>query len=559
MSTKEVFSHLLQMIAGVGVFLISCEIISRNLEAASSDKLKKMFSKVSNNKLIGVAIGALATLIVQSSSATTVMTIGFVNAGIISLYQAATLIFGGEIGTTITGQIVSLGLADSQVFDVTVLFSSLAGIGVLINMLTKKDSTKRIGDIISGFGILFIGLNMMSDAMDAFAGLEELKLFLADISNVLILVISGALITAAIQSSSAMTSIAITMVASGLISLEQGIYITLGANIGTCVTGAIAAMKSSENAKRTSLIQLIFNAGGVVLLLLADLVLKGITRNTQSFGILFERMFPGVPHVQLAMFHTFFNIASVLIVLPLTEKLVDLVKRIIPDNGNQSASERFYYLDENMLSTPSVAVHQLKKEIINMAKIAIDNFNIAMHIILTQDYKDHEQFKDNEKELNFLNKNLVDIVVRLTGSKHISRKDYLYLTSTYRAISDFERIGDYSENIIEYAINLKDYNETFSKNAVNEINELQSLINELYEVTIDIYNTGNRVEFLKAKAIEEQIDKLTKSMADKHIERLNAGICSANVGAQYLKLASDAERIGDHLININDKNYELSH
>ena len=559
MSTKEVFSHLLQMIAGVGVFLISCEIISRNLEAASSDKLKKMFSKVSNNKLIGVAIGALATLIVQSSSATTVMTIGFVNAGIISLYQAATLIFGGEIGTTITGQIVSLGLADSEVFDVTVLFSSLAGIGVLINMLTKKDSTKRIGDIISGFGILFIGLNMMSDAMDAFAGLEELKLFLADISNVLILVISGALITAAIQSSSAMTSIAITMVASGLISLEQGIYITLGANIGTCVTGAIAAMKSSENAKRTSLIQLIFNAGGVILLLIADQTLKGISRNTQSFGILFERMFPGVPHVQLAMFHTFFNIASVLIVLPLTEKLVDLVKRIIPDNGNQSASERFYYLDENMLSTPSVAVHQLKKEIINMAKIAIDNFNIAMHIILTQDYKDHEQFKDNEKELNFLNKNLVDIVVRLTGSKHISRKDYLYLTSTYRAISDFERIGDYSENIIEYAINLKDYNETFSKNAVNEINELQSLINELYEVTIDIYNTGNRVEFLKAKAIEEQIDKLTKSMADKHIERLNAGICSANVGAQYLKLASDAERIGDHLININDKNYELSH
>ncbi|MBR4421025.1 MAG: Na/Pi cotransporter family protein [Erysipelotrichaceae bacterium] len=559
MSTKEVFTHLLQMVAGVGVYLISCGIISRNLEAASSDKLKKMFSKVSKNKLIGVAIGALATVIVQSSSATTVMTIGFVNAGIISLSQAATLIFGGEIGTTITGQIVALGLADSEVFDVTVLFSSLAGIGVLVNMLAKKDSTKRIGDILSGFGILFIGLSMMSDAMDAFAQLEELKLFLAGISNVFILVISGALITAAIQSSSAMTSIAITMVASGLISLEQGIYITLGANIGTCVTGAIAAMQSSENAKRTSLIQLIFNTGGVLLLLLADLALKGFTRGTQSFGILFERMFPGVPHVQLAMFHTFFNIASVIIVLPLTHQLVDLVKRIIPDNGNQSASERFYYIDEHMLSTPSVAVHQLKKEIINMAKIAIDNFNIAMHIILTQDYKEHEQFKNNEKELNFLNKNLVDIIVKLTGSKHISRKDYLYLTSTYRAISDFERIGDYSENIIEYAINLKDYNETFSKDAVNEINELQSLINELYEVTIDIYNTGNRVEFLKAKAIEEQIDKLTSSMADKHIERLNAGICSANVGAQYLKLASDAERIGDHLININDKNYEISH
>ena len=559
MNTKEVFTHLLQMIAGVGVYMLSCGIISRNLEAASSDRLKKMFSKVSKNKLIGVAIGALATIIIQSSGATTVMTIGFVNAGIISLSQAATLIFGGEIGTTITGQIVALGLVDSDVFDITVLFSSMAGIGIFISMLAKKDKVKKIGDIISGFGLLFIGLGMMSDAMDAFAKLDELKIFLAGISNVLILVISGALITAAIQSSSAMTSIAITMVASGLISLEQGIYITLGANIGTCFTGAIAAMQSSENAKRTSLIQLIFNTGGVVLLLIADLALKGLTGGTLSFGIMFERMFPDLPHVQLAMFHTFFNIASVLIVLPLTEQLVDLVKRIIPDNGNQSATERFYFVDEHMLSTPSVAVHQIKKEIINMAGIAIENFNIAMHIIKTQDYKDHEKFINNEKELNFLNKNLVEIIVKLTGSKHISRKDYLYLTSTYRTISDFERIGDYSENIIEYAINLKDYNESFSKDAVEEIDELESLINELYKVTIDIYNTGNRVEFLKAKAVEDQIDTLTGSMADKHIERLNAGICSANVGAQYLKLASDVERIGDHLININDKNYELSH
>ena len=559
MNTKEVFTHLLQMIAGVGVYMLSCGIISRNLEAASSDRLKKMFSKVSKNKLIGVAIGALATIIIQSSGATTVMTIGFVNAGIISLSQAATLIFGGEIGTTITGQIVALGLVDSDVFDITVLFSSMAGIGIFISMLAKKDKVKKIGDIISGFGLLFIGLGMMSDAMDAFAKLDELKIFLAGISNVLILVISGALITAAIQSSSAMTSIAITMVASGLISLEQGIYITLGANIGTCFTGAIAAMQSSENAKRTSLIQLIFNTGGVVLLLIADLALKGLTGGTLSFGIMFERMFPDLPHVQLAMFHTFFNIASVLIVLPLTEQLVDLVKRIIPDNGNQSATERFYFVDEHMLSTPSVAVHQIKKEIINMAGIAIENFNIAMHIIKTQEYKDHEKFINNEKELNFLNKNLVEIIVKLTGSKHISRKDYLYLTSTYRTISDFERIGDYSENIIEYAINLKDYNESFSKDAVEEIDELESLINELYKVTIDIYNTGNRVEFLKAKAVEEQIDTLTGSMADKHIERLNAGICSANVGAQYLKLASDVERIGDHLININDKNYELSH
>ena len=559
MEIQEVFSHLLQMIAGVGVYLIACGTISRNLEAVSSDRLKKMFSKVSHNKLIGVLIGVVATIIIQSSGATTVMTIGFVNAGIISLTQAATLIFGGEIGTTITGQIVALGLFDSGTFDVTIIFASLAGIGVFVSMFAKKDLGKRIGEILSGFGLLFIGLGMMSDSMDAFAQMEELKIFLAGINSTLILIISGAIITAAIHSSAAMTSIAITMVASGLISLEQGIYITLGANIGTCFTGMIAAMQSYANAKRTSLIQLIFNSGGVVLLFIADLILKVVTKGSLSFGILFERMVPGGPHVQLAMFHTVFNVASVLIVLPLTDKLVELVKRLIPDDGNHSAAEKFYYVDEDMLTTPSLAVQQVKKEIINMARIAMENFNTAMHIIRTQDYKDLEKFRDNEKELNFLNKNLVEIIVKLTGSNNLSKKDYLYLTSTYRAISDFERIGDYSENIVEYAMNLKEYNESFSKEAISEINELQNLVNDLYKLTINIYESGKKAEFAKAKHVEEQIDKLTKTMADNHIKRLNSGVCSANVGAQYLKLASDTERIGDHLININDKNYEISH
>ncbi|MBR0138233.1 MAG: Na/Pi cotransporter family protein [Erysipelotrichaceae bacterium] len=559
MNAKEVFTHLLEMLAGVGVYLIASGIISRNLEAVSSDRLKKLFSSVSKNKLAGVAIGALATMLIQSSGATTVMTIGFVNAGIISLTQAATLIFGGEIGTTITGQIVALGLFDSEVFDITVLFSSLAGIGVFISMIAHKDNIKKTGDILSGFGVLFIGLGMMSSSMNAFAQLEGLKVFLASVRSVLLLVIAGALITAAIQSSSAMTSIAITMVASGLISLEQGIYITLGANVGTCFTGAIVAMSGPQNAKRTSLIQLMFNAGGVVLLMITDLILKGVSGKSLSYGIMFERMFPGTPNIQLAMFHTFFNIASVLIVLPLTEHLVKISEKLISNDTTGTASEKFFFIDENMLSTPSVAVHQIKKEIVNMAKTAIENFNTSIDIIQTQNYEKHEQFVKNERQLNYLNKNLVEIIVKLTGSANLSRKDYLYLTSTYRAISDFERIGDYSENIIEYAMNLKDYPKSFSKEAHSEIAELKELINSLYVTTIDIYQTGNRLEFIKAKATEEHIDKLTKKMSDNHISRLNAGICDATVGAQYLKLASDVERIGDHLINVIDKNYELSH
>ena len=559
MNPNEILTHIMELIAGVGVYLISCSMISSNLEAVSSDRLKKLFSKVSKNKLAGVAIGALATIIIQSSGATTVMTIGFVNAGIISLTQAATLIFGGEIGTTVTGQIVALGLLDSELFDITVFFSSLAGIGVFISMFAKKDNTRCIGEIISGFGLLFIGLGMMSDSMDSFARMNELKDFLSQIDNILILIIAGALITAAIHSSAAMTSIAITMVAAGLISLEQGIYITLGANIGTCFTGAIAAMSSSTNAKRTSLMQLIFNTGGVLLLLIADLIIKLVSGNTFSFGIMFERMFADAPQVQLAMFHTFFNIASVLIVLPLTDKLVMLSERLIADDSSHSDFERFYFVDEHMLSTPSVAVSQVKKEIVNMAKIAIENFNIAIEIITKQDYKDLEKFRNNEKELNFLNQNLVEIIVKLTGMNNISHKDYRYLTSTYRTISDFERIGDYSENIVEYAQNLKEYNESFSDLALEEIDELAKNINDLYKISVDVYETGNRNEFTKAKKIEENIDKLSKKMAENHIKRLNNGKCSANVGAQYLKLSSDVERIGDHLININDHDYEISH
>lgn len=559
MDRTEVLTHIMELIAGVGVYLIACSMISRNLEAVSSDRLKKLFSKVSGNKLAGVAIGALATIIIQSSGATTVMTIGFVNAGIISLSQAATLIFGGEIGTTVTGQIVALGLFDSELFDITILFSSLAGIGVFISMFAKKDNTRYIGDIISGFGILFIGLGMMSDSMDSFARMNELKVFLSQIDNIVILIIAGAVITALIHSSAAMTSIAITMVASGLISLEQGIYITLGANIGTCFTGAIAAMSSSTNAKRTSLMQLIFNTGGVVLLLIADLIIKMVSNNTYSFGIMFERMFADTPQVQLAMFHTFFNIASVLIVLPLSDLLVKLSEKLIADDGSHADVERFYFVDEHMLSTPSIAVQQVKKEIVNMAKIAIDNFNIAINIIRNHDYRDLETFRNNERELNFLNQNLVEIIVRLTGMNNISQKDYRYLTSTYRTISDFERIGDYSENIIEYAENLKKYNESFSENALSEIDELTKQINELYKVSIDVYETGNRSGFNKAKKIEDRIDDLSEKMAENHIIRLNNGKCSANVGAQYLKLSSDVERIGDHLININDQDYEISH
>ncbi|MDE6302313.1 MAG: Na/Pi symporter, partial [Clostridia bacterium] len=321
MNATAVATAVLTLIAGIGVFLIACKLMSSNLESLSSDKLKALFAKTSKNKLIGVGIGTVATAAIQSSGATTVMVIGFVNAGIMSLMQAATIIFGANIGTTITGQIVALGLFGSDMISTTVIFSALAGIGAFIILFAKKDTIHKIGGILAGFGMLFVGLNMMSGAMEDFAALDSVKRFLAAINNPLLLILIGAALTAIIQSSSVMTSLAITMVFTGLIDLNQGIYLTLGSNIGSCVVTLLAGIGSSTNAKRTAIIHLIFNVAGVIVFALVGMIIRLASKGAITFGTLFEKMFPNAPNTQMAMFHTIFNVVSVILILPFTNLL----------------------------------------------------------------------------------------------------------------------------------------------------------------------------------------------------------------------------------------------
>ncbi len=558
MTTTQILENLLKLSAGIGVYLIAFKIISSNLEAVSSEGLKKAFARISESKLIGILLGAFATVLIQSSSAVTVMTIGFVNAGIMSLRQAATIIFGSEIGTTISGQIVALGLFDSDFVSLNTIFSSFAGLGIIISSIAKGDTGKRTGQIISGFGMLFCGLSMMSSSMTSFSQLEELRLFLASFRSGILLIIAGAIITAVIHSSAAMTSIAITMVASGLISLEQGIYITLGANIGTCFTGLMAAMSSNTNSKRTSVIQLIFNTGGAIIVYVLDIIAKSVSGGTISAGILFSNLF-SAPHVQLAMFHTIFNIASVLVVIPLTDYLVNLSIKLVPQQEETLETERFYFVDENMLKSPSLAVFQVMKEIINMADIAMKNFNTAITMITKQDFSTLEEFRANEKELNFLNQKLVEYVVKLSSASGLSRKDHRFLSSTHRAIADIERIGDYSENITEYAENLKKEDVALSESALQEVNVITEAVNKLYEKTMDSYENNTKTSFTAALKLEDEIDDLSRQMTQNHISRLNKGLCSAEAGAQFIKLANDIERIGDHLVNIIDREYKTSH
>ena len=552
MNITSIIIAILTLTAGIGVFLVACQTMSNNLESAGSRKLRRLFAKTGDNKWVGVGIGLAGTAAIQSSGAVTVMVIGFVNVGIMSLTQAATIIYGSNIGTTVTAQLVALGMFGRNSISTTIIFAAFAGIGAFISLFAKNDKWKQTGGILTGFGMLFVGLSMMSSAMDEFAALPEVKTVLASISNPLLLVVIGALLTAIIQSSSVMTSIAITMVVTGLVSLDQGIYLTMGSNIGSCVVALIAGLTSGVNAKRTALIHLIFNVMGVIIFLLIGFIIRIVSGGGMSFGVLFARWFPNAPQMQLAMFHTFFNVCTMFVALPLTSALVNTACRLVPEKEDEtSGKQRLKYLDPSMLSTPAVALRQLKTEIENMADLAITNFHRSIKVVTTMDYTDIETFRETELQLNFLNRELLRYSV-LLSENNLNSYDQRYLNGTIRSVSDLERVGDYAENIVEYADSLKEQEAAFSPEAIDEILQMEKLVSDLYDEVKTAYHKKDLEALRRANVIEDHIDDFTKVMERNHIRRLTEGTCSPAVGAEYLSLAQNTERVADHLINVGN-------
>ena len=540
---------VLTLLAGIGVFLTACSMMSSNLESLGSNKLRDLFASAAKSKLLGVAMGALGTAAIQSSGATTVIVIGFVNAGIMSLAQAATVIYGANIGTTITGQIVAWGISGGGGLSSTVIFSGLAGVGAFIVSFAKKNKVKLLGGILCGFGMLFVGLSMMSGAMEAFAELDSVKNFLASINSVLLLVFLGAVFTAIIQSSSVMTSVAITMVVAGLITLDQGIYLTMGSNIGSCVVSVIAGMTGSANAKRASYIHLIFNVAGVVIFLLIGQALKLFTQGTLSFGSIFGDLFPGMPQVQLAMFHTVFNVVAVILILPLTNLLVKLVTRMVPDDAKSDSHLVTFYIDDNFLASPPIGVQQIKSEILGMAGVAMRNFESAIKMVCTSDYSDRPAFDENEEELNYLNREIARFAAKLFSGQ-LSDSDSEYLSSALKSISDLERVGDYAKHIVEYGEELMAQGDRFSDTALAEISQLGDLVGELFGQAIRAYEEEDEAEVINAGVTEMAISDQVAEMSANHARRISEGKCSPGAGANYLALVSDLERVGAHFYNV---------
>lgn len=559
MSAGQIIAQLLGLLAGIGVFLIAIKLIGGYLESIGGNKLKQLFAKTSKNNWLGVGIGTTATALIQSSGATSVMVIGFVNAGLMSVVQGSAIVLGANLGTTITGQIVAIGLlgGGTSSISATIVFTALAGIGAFILYFAKKDSVKKIGGMIASFGLLFVGLSTMSNSMKVFSEQESIRSFIASINfpgYSVVLVFIGIILTAIIQSSSVTSSIAITMLVSNLISLDQGIFLMLGSNIGAVVVALLACIGTGTNAKRIAVFHLITNIVRVFVFLAIVEIITVSTGGWLTLGWVFEKMFPTdtlIP-LRLSMFHTLFNAVTVVALTPLIGPFVKLTEKIVPERksrASEQSPEHLNYIDDHFLKTPPIAVAQIKNEIVGMAEVAMENFNLALDTVCTLDFAKADNFRKNEEHLNYLNREITRFVVKLSKTD-LSETDNVYVSTVFHSISDLERIGDYAENIMEYAEKLESVNKGFSDDAVGEIRELQILIGQLYERVMKVYVTQDVESFKDAYQIEDKVDLLTEEMSNRHIARLDKGICSPDIGAPYLSLASNAERVADHFLNV---------
>ena len=542
MNWLDILYAFLSLLGGIGVFLYGMKLMGDSLEMVAGNEIKRMFAKISDNKIIGVGIGAVTTAVVQSSAAVTVMAIGFVNSGLMSLIQAAAIVFGANIGTTSTALIVALGVGGLADVKLTVIFAALAGVGAMTIMFSKKDKIKKIGGIITGLGMIFVGLSVMTDSMSIFSESPKIVEFLAKISNPALLLLFGIAFTALIQSSSAVSGIVVTMSVAGLLGFDQGLYIILGSNIGTCITSLIASIGTSTNAKRTAVIHLMFNVIGVLIFGLV------------SISGVFSKMFMPInnPAMRIALLHTFFNVVTTIILLPFMNRLVKLVSKMVPEKHKDEKKDEphLYYLEERLLRTPPVAVAQMKNEVINMAEIAKNNFDVCVDAVMRAKVSDViEDVQRNENTLNFLNREMAKYLVKLS-QVDLSEEDKQLIGTTYHTISDIERIGDYAENISEYAEKLENDGVAFSEGAIKEIGTLKDTINNLYNFVMKTYKEATIDYIADVNYYEESVDKLKEDMSEHHIERMNNGTCTPEVGALYLSLASNAERVADHMTNI---------
>ena len=558
--TLYIIETVLFMIAAIGALLIGFEMLSNGITMIFHTQLKKLFNKTSNSPIIGVLIGAAATAIVQSSGATTIMIVGFVNTGIMNLFQATAMIMGANIGTTITAQIASL--SGGSGFDFGAMALGLTGIGALITMFTKNEKVKSIGNLLAGLGLLFLGLECMSIAIgstynnspvikDAIKSILASPFVSEGFFAPLILFVLGIALTALTQSSSLITSIVITFVANGIFigagkdatSLNNNVlFLILGSNIGSCVTALLSSMGATKNAKRASIIHILFNTFGSILFMIILLLLPNLMENT------FAKWFAS-PGSQIAMFHTFFNTVCTILFLPFISVFVKLATIIVKDKEEEQEGPSLVFVDERLLSTPSVAVHQVRKELGLMYSKAMNILNSSLDGFLNKDVSVRAEVDKVNEELEITNKLVIEYIVKLT-SQQLALEDESTITSFHRTLNDILRIGEIAENICKYTKQTITNELVFSPNVMLHIGFMKNKVNALYEKSDEVFLTKNIDKIKEADIIEEEIDTMRKQLIEDHMDRLKRNECSPQNSGVYVNLVNNMERAADHMVYI---------
>ena len=531
-------ANILSMTGGLGLFLFGIRTMGDGLENAAGAKLKRMLEVLTGNRFLAVLVGFVVTAIIQSSTATTVMVVGFVNAGMMSLAQAVGVIMGANIGTTVTSLLIALNF--SSVAAASVL------VGVILMLASKKTVVKNLGAIFTGFGLLFLGIDMMSDSMAPLRDSAGFMNFIVTVSESplrpLFGIILGIVMTAVLQSSSASVGVLQTLAMQGLVPLKFSVFVLFGQNIGTCLTALFSTVGAKKNSKRAAVIHLLFNLIGTGIFILIALLTPYVEW--------IEKLSPD-PMAQIAISHIVFNIVSTVVMFPFAKALVKLSCLLVPGKDDSESEMHCKFIDDRLLNTPPFAVMQVSKEVARMAKLARDNFETSAHALINRSDKDLDKVMENEEIINYLNHHITSYLVKL-NALDITDSDSDYIARVFHAINDIERVGDHAINLAEAAQHNIGEGLKFSDPAREELNQLCGSVVTLLERSMAAFDNQSLSdnEAKELSDLEEHIDDLTLECQDSHIFRLNRKECNTEAGMLYLNTITDFERVGDHAINI---------
>lgn len=531
---------ILSFLGGFGLFLFGMEYMGEGLRKAAGSRMKNILGALTRNRLLGVLVGAGVTALIQSSSATTVMVVGFVNVGLLSLRQAVGVIMGANIGTTITSWIVALG-EWTEFLKPAVLAPIFIVVGVVLIMFSKNAQLKSIGQILFGFGGLFLGLDMMSSAAKPLSKLESVKnLFLLLGSNPILGILTGTIVTAIIQSSSASVGILQALALAGLVPWGSAIYIILGQNIGTCVTAILSSIGANINAKRAAAIHFLFNLIGTIIFAIVSVFIFSFALPNLRNEL--------IDVTQISVVHTAFNVLSTIILFPFANILVSLAEGLVKGKNKEKRDDD-YFLDERLLETPTIAVQTTVNEVIHMGEMACWNVQTSLEALFEQDETKMKEVFEREREINTLQEKLNSYLIKLSNVS-LSEKEQLKITELFHMVSDIERVGDHADNIGELAVKLKEQNLKFSEIAKKELEGIADVALECYSKAIKGYEKQDSNMALDAMALEDKVDKLEEKLRSKHMKRLAKEECNPFAGIIFLDMLSNVERITDHASNI---------